>query len=51
MMVFPHSFWSYFSNVVSTLLWNTPLITNRLQWDYFHSWPGGLTGVCSRGVL
>ena len=41
------------SKLVSTHLWNTPraTFTKRLMRDIFHIWPGGLPGVCSRGVL
>ena len=41
------------SKVVSTHLWNTPLNLYQpaISRASFHSWPGGLPGVCSRGVL
>ena len=41
-----------YSGCFNTPLEHTPKpFTNRLKRDFFHSWLGGLPGVCSRGVL
>ena len=52
----PSSTENRISNVVNqhTELEHTPkrnLYQQAISRDSFHSWPGGLPGVCSRGVL